>query len=228
MKEKILIVEDDPALLEVTAYNLQSAGYSVVTSLSGDEGLLLAKSESPDLILLDVMLPGLSGVEVCQRLRADSRTKNIPVIMLTAKSEEVDQLIGFAVGADDYVTKPFSVRVLQERIRAILRRLKSHEETHVYTSQGVSIDAVQHRAMLGDQELDLTLSEFGLLEALVRHPGRAFSRSQLIDVGLGGDALVLDRTIDVHIRALRQKLGDSADLIETVRSVGYRFRREGE
>lgn len=227
MKEKILIIEDDPALLEVTAYNLQGAGYDVVSSLSGDEGLLLAKSESPQLILLDVMLPGLSGVEVCQRLRADDQTQHIPVIMLTAKSEESDQLIGFAVGADDYVTKPFSIRVLQERIRAVLRRRQSEETTRIYSSQGVQIDAVQHRATLDEKELDLTPSEFGLLEALVRHPGRAFSRAQLIDVGLGGDALVLERTIDVHIRALRLKLGDRANLIETVRSVGYRFRREG-
>ena len=227
MKEKILIIEDDPAILEVTAYNLQSAGYDVVSSPSGDEGLLLAKSESPQLILLDVMLPGLSGIEVCQRLRADTETKHVPVIMLTAKSEESDQLIGFAVGADDYVTKPFSMRVLQERIRAMLRRRQSDASESVYFSHGVRIDANQHRATLDNQELELTPSEFGLLEAMVRHPGRAFSRAQLIDVGLGGDALVLERTIDVHIRALRQKLGDQADLIETVRSVGYRFRREG-
>ena len=227
MKETILIIEDDPALLEVTSYNLQAVGYKILSAMSGDEGLRLAMSESPDMILLDVMLPGLNGIEVCQRLRADDKTKNVPVIMLTAKGEESDQLIGFTVGADDYVTKPFSVRVLQERIRAILRRRQTHEETQVFASQGVRVDSIQHRAMLDDQELDLTPSEFGLLSALVRHPGRAFSREQLIDIGLGGDALVLDRTIDVHIRALRQKLGDRADLIETVRSVGYRFRREG-
>ncbi|MCA9214592.1 MAG: response regulator [Planctomycetales bacterium] len=226
MNEKILIIEDDTALLEVTTYNLQAAGYTVVTAETGDGGLRAAKSELPDLILLDVMLPGLSGIEVCQRLRADAATKHLAIIMLTAKSEEADQLIGFTVGADDYVTKPFSVRILQERIRAILRRRHSHENAGVISCHGVTIDTVQHRATLDGVELDLTPSEFGLLETLISHPGRAFSRIQLIDEGLGGDALVLERTIDVHIRALRLKLGNSANLIETVRGVGYRFRRD--
>jgi two-component system phosphate regulon response regulator PhoB len=182
----------------------------------------------PNLVLLDIMLPGLSGIEVCQRIRADPQTQSLPVIMLTAKSEEADQLIGFAVGADDYVTKPFSVRVLLERIKSLLRRRTAMETSQIYESQGVRVDNVQHRVLVDDNELELTPSEFGILESLLKHPGRAFSRSQLIDQGLGGDALVLERTIDVHVRALRVKLGDHASLIETVRGIGYRFRRESD
>lgn len=228
MKQTILVVEDDSSLAEVISYNLREAGYSVSTAVSGDDGLRLVKSSRPQLVLLDVMLPGLSGIEVCQRIRADTATQHIPVIMLTAKGEEADQLIGFAVGADDYVTKPFSVRVLLERIKILLRRRNAIDNSQVIESQGVRIDVLQHRVHLDDTELELTPSEFGILEAMVKHPGRAFSRAQLIDDGLGGDALVLERTIDVHIRSLRQKMNDRANLIETVRGVGYRFRREGD
>ncbi len=177
-----------------------------------------------DLILLDVMLPELDGIEVCRRLRSSSGTREVLILMLTAKSEEIDQLVGFSVGADDYVTKPFSVNVLLQRIKALLRRLESQsDDRDLIVTQGIAVNRQSHQATAGDKELPLTKSEFALLEVLVRNRGRAFNRMELIDAALGDDAIVLERTIDVHIRALRKKLGAHAHLIETVRGVGYRF-----
>jgi two-component system phosphate regulon response regulator PhoB len=177
----------------------------------------------PDLIILDLMLPTMSGEDVCRQLRAGERTRSIPIIMLTAKSEETDQVIGFSLGADDYVTKPFSIKVLQQRIKAIQRRSDTtSESTDLVEYLGVRIDRVRHRAYVADRELDLTPTEFKLLEVLLRQPGRAFSRSQLMSSAIGEGTLVLERTIDVHIKTLRRKLG-THDLIETVRGVGYRF-----
>jgi len=175
---------------------------------------------------LDVMLPVVDGLEVCRQLRASQENRNAQIIMLTAKAEETDQLVGFSVGADDYVVKPFSVRVLLERIKALRRRRTDVAEQDVdsIVCQGVTLDRKRHRAVVGNRNLDLTRSEFKLLETLIRQPGRAFDRSELIDAALGEDTLVLERTIDVHIRALRKKLDDQADLIETVRGVGYRFK----
>jgi two-component system phosphate regulon response regulator PhoB len=178
----------------------------------------------PELILLDLMLPGLSGLDVCRELRAGERTRDIPIVMLTAKAEETDQVVGFKMGADDYVTKPFSVKVLLERIKALHRRLETAgEPVDVVEHLNVRIDRLRHRAYVDDQELGLTPTEFRLLECLLRQPGRAFSRHQLMDAAIGDGAIVLERTIDVHIKTLRRKLGDT-DLIETVRGVGYRFR----
>jgi two-component system phosphate regulon response regulator PhoB len=171
------------------------------------------------------MLPLIDGLEICRRLRADPVTRNVLVLMLTAKTEETDEVVGFSVGADDYVAKPFSVKVLLERIRALLRRRdKSDVDGNVVVSQGVMVDRERHRATVDERLIDLTPSEFGLLESLVRQPGRVFSRSELIDSALGGDSLVLERTIDVHIRSLRKKLGPHAVLVETVRGIGYRLR----
>ncbi len=224
-QQTILVVEDDRAIADVVSYNLEQAGHQVLIARDGQDGLRQAQLKLPDLVVLDLMLPQLDGLEVCRRLRAVPATKHIPVLILTAKSEEVDQVVGFRLGADDYVTKPFSVKVLLERIKVLLRRRQdSGDERDVVESQGISIDRRRHRATAGDEILELTPSEFGLLEALVRQPGRAFARSELIDAALGDDAMVLERTIDVHIRALRKKLGDFANLIETVRGVGYRFR----
>ena len=170
------------------------------------------------------MLPSMDGTEVCRQLRADVTTRGILILMLTAKAEESDQVVGFAVGADDYVTKPFSVKVLVERVKALLRRKSvDQDDQQVIVSQGIAVDRRRHVARAGDQKLDLTPSEFALLETLIRQPGRAYSRQDLIDAALGGDAIVLERTIDVHIRSLRKKLGAFADIIETVRGVGYRF-----
>ncbi|HEX5470395.1 MAG TPA: response regulator, partial [Lacipirellulaceae bacterium] len=217
-KAQILIVEDDRSLAEVLDYNLRRDGYQTAVANDGQDGLRQARLRSPDLVLLDLMLPMIDGLEVCRRLRADPVTRNTLVLMLTAKSEETDEVVGFSVGTDDYVAKPFSVKVLLERIRALLRRRDGNEvDGRVLVSQGVMVDRERHRVTVEERPLDVTPSEFGLLEALVRQPGRVFSRSELIDAALGGDSLVLHRTIDVHIRSLRKKLGQHALLVETVR-----------
>jgi two-component system phosphate regulon response regulator PhoB len=224
-KRRVLLVEDDTSLAEVLTYNLQEAGFDVAHAADGREGLQQAQVISPSLILLDLMLPLMDGIEVCRRLRSDPATREIPIVMLTARSEETDQVVGFSVGADDYVTKPFSVKVLMERVKALLRR-RSGAEVHdrnTVVSQGLMIDTRRHRALAGERALELTRAEFALLETLVRQPGRAFTRSELISSALGDDAFVLERTIDVHVRAIRKKLGTYANLIETVRGVGYRL-----
>jgi two-component system phosphate regulon response regulator PhoB len=226
-KSKILIIEDERALVEPLAYNLGREGFEVMTAYDGQDGLRQAQLKLPDLILLDLMLPGTSGLEVCKQLRSGSQTREIPIIMVTAKAEEADQLVGFAVGADDYVTKPYSVKVLAERIKKELRKRSGRDDSPagaVIACQGVTIDRHRHRALLRDEELILTPTEFRLLEVMLRQAGRAFSRHELMDAAIGEDAVVLERTIDVHIKSLRKKLLDAADLIETVRGVGYRFR----
>lgn len=226
---RVLVIEDDTSLTDVLEYNLQQAGYEVLVARDGKTGLLAARRETPDIIVLDLMLPEMDGIDVCRQMRSDPVLKNMLILMLTARSEESDQLVGFTAGADDYVTKPFSVKVLLQRIRALLRRREAEQKSgDVLSSQGVVVDRVRHRAMAGGRPLDLTPTEFGLLQAMIRQPGRAFSRNELIDSALGSDAIVLERTIDVHIRALRRKLGNHASLIETVRGVGYRFREPGE
>jgi two-component system phosphate regulon response regulator PhoB len=228
-KPKVLVVEDDRSLAEVLEYNLDKAGYEVFKAHDGRDGLNQAQLRLPDIVVLDVMLPVVDGLEVCRQMRASQENRNALIVMLTAKSEEADQLVGFSVGADDYVVKPFSVRVLLERIKALRRRRAEANETEGDTivCQGVALDRRRHRASVGNRSLELTRSEFKLLETLIRQPGRAFDRSELIDAALGEDTLVLERTIDVHIRALRRKLDDQADLIETVRGVGYRFKEPG-
>lgn len=224
-RSKILIVEDDRSLADVLDYNLRQEGYETIVSNDGQDGLTQAKLKVPNLVLLDLMIPVIDGLEVCRRLRADPVTRGLLILMLTAKSEETDQVAGFSVGADDYVTKPFSVKILQERIRALLRRrADAAQPGDILVSQGVMVDRERHRVLAGERVLDLTPSEFSLLEALIRQPGRVFSRGELIDAALGGDSLVLERTIDVHIRALRKKLAEYADVVETVRGIGYRYR----
>jgi two-component system phosphate regulon response regulator PhoB len=221
---RILIIEDERGLTEVLEYNLKREGYETVVAHDGQEGLRKAQTVLPDLILLDVMLPGLSGFDVCRELRAGERTREIPIIIISAKSEETDQIVGFSLGADDYVTKPFHIKVLLQRIKALQRRVEGvADPVDVVEYLGVRIDRVRHRAYAEDRELDLTPTEFRLLECMLRQPGRAFTRHQLMDAAIGEGAIVLERTIDVHIKTLRKKLGTS-DLIETVRGVGYRFR----
>jgi len=223
-KASILVVEDDRSLADVLAYNLKQAGYDVYLAHDGQDGINQAQLRKPDVMVLDLMLPVLDGLDVCRKLRADPNTRHTRIVMLTAKAEESDQLIGFSLGADDYVTKPFSVKVLLERVKALCRRELDAASDGLTASQGVSIDSVRHRVTIDDQPIHLTRSEFRLLETLVRQPGRVFKRSELIDLALGDDALVMERTIDVHVRALRRKLGERASLIETARGVGYRFR----
>ena len=228
-KAKILLVEDDRGLAEVIDYNLKRAGYDVFRAHDGRDGLTQAQLKLPDLLLLDVMLPVMDGIEVCRTLRAADETHDMLVMMLTARTEESDELVGFSVGADDYVTKPFSVAVLLQRVRALLRRRQDTvgESRTTVTSQGITVDHRRHVATVEGKKLKLTRSEFRLLATMIRQPGRAFDRSELIDAALGEDTMVLERTIDGHIRALRKKLEGHADLIETVRGVGYRFREPG-
>ncbi|HEV3203177.1 MAG TPA: response regulator transcription factor [Gemmataceae bacterium] len=222
---RILIIEDERALTDVLSYNIQREGFETSVAHEGQDGLRKAQTLLPDLIVLDLMLPVLNGLDVCRELRAGPRTRHIPILMLTAKAEETDQVVGFSLGADDYVTKPFSVKVLMERIKALLRRRDDETGTaDVVEHLGVRLDRLRHQAFLKDQELDLTRTEFRLLECLLRQPGRAFSRSHLMDAAIGEGAVVLERTIDVHIKTLRRKLGPAGDFIETVRGVGYRFR----
>ena len=224
-KARILIIEDDLSLSEVLTYNLRSEGYEVALAHDGQDGLTRAQLTTPDLIILDVMLPVIDGMDVCRRLRADTATRDVLILMLTAKAEELDELVGLSLGADDYVTKPFSVKVLLERIKALLRRRQPEvAEGSVISCNDIVIDRNRHKVTSAGQPVELTRSEFRLLDTLIRQPGRVFHRSELIDAALGDDAVVMERTIDVHIRALRRKLGAHADVIETVRGVGYRFR----
>jgi len=224
-KPTILIIEDDRSIADILAYNLEQEGYEVAVARDGQDGLSQAQLKLPDVVILDLMLPIIDGRDVCRQLRADALTRDLLILMLTAKSEESDEIVGFSLGADDYVSKPFSVKVLLERIKALQRRKNKAVDTDdVAVSQGVMVDRRRHRATIGGRALDLTSSEFKMLDTLLRQPGRVFRRSELIDAALGKDSIVLERTIDVHIRALRHKLGPNADLIETVRGVGYRFR----
>jgi len=228
VKPRVLIVEDDRALSDILFYNLQKEGFNTFRAFDGREALEQARQKQPDIIILDLMLPGIDGIEVCRQIRKNASTSAAGILMLTAKTEEVDQLVGFSAGADDYVAKPYSMRVLLERVRALHRRRTTTEADEprddVVEHSGVRVDNRRHQAFLNDAPLELTRSEFRLLQTLITQPGRAFDRSELIENALGEDTLVLERTIDVHIRAIRRKLGDLADLIETVRGVGYRFR----
>ena len=224
--KKLLIIEDDHSLASVVEYNFSNSGYDVFCARDGQDGINQARSIMPDIILLDLMIPVIDGIEVCRQLRAESTTRETPIIMVTAKSEEVDQLIGFSVGADDYVIKPFSVRVLMEKVKTLLRRHARSQGAglDIVSNGPVEVDRRRHRVLLDQKQLELTPSEFRLLDTLIRNPGRAFERSELMNSALGADTLALERTIDVHVRSLRKKLGVHADVIQTVRGVGYRFR----
>jgi two-component system phosphate regulon response regulator PhoB len=227
---RILIVEDERGLTQSLSWYFNREGYETHVAHDGTEGLRKAQAMLPDVVLLDIMLPGLSGLDVCRELRAGEKTRDIPIIMITAKSEETDQVVGYSLGADDYVAKPFSNKILLHKVKALLRRVEGPAEPGDVTEHhGVRVDRVRHRVTVDGEALDLTPTEFRLLECLVRQPGRAFSRHQLMDTAIGEGSIVLERTIDVHIKTLRRKLaeaGGSGELIETVRGVGYRFREE--
>ena len=227
---RILIVEDERGLTQSLSWYFNREGYETHVAHDGQDGLRKAQTLLPDLILLDIMLPGMSGLDVCRELRAGERTRDIPIIMITAKSEETDQVVGYSLGADDYVPKPFSNKVLLHKVKALLRRVEGPGESGDVTEHlGVKVDRVRHRVTFRGEALELTPTEFRLLECLVRQPGRAFSRQQLMDAAIGEGSIVLDRTIDVHVKTLRRKLteaGGSGELIETVRGVGYRFRED--
>lgn len=224
-KPKVLIIEDERSLSDVLKYNMEKEGFEVATAADGQEGLQRAQQYQPDLVILDLMLPQIEGYEVCRQLRADSKTQAARILMLTARSDEVDEIVGFSMGADDYVTKPFKIKPLIHRAKALLRRGRAAEgNADQIVMQGLEIDRVHHTARADGRELQLTPTEFRLLWTLLRNPGRPYSRNELLDRCRGEDANALERTIDVHIRSLRQKLGPRGELVETVRGVGYRFR----
>lgn len=224
-RPRILIVEDERALTKVLSYNLEREGYDTVVAHDGQEGLRKAQTQPFDLVILDLMLPIVNGLDVCRALRAGEATRSVPIVMLTAKAEETDQVVGFSLGADDYVTKPFSVKVLLQRIKALRRRVEGPADPGAVVEHlGVRTDRVRYRASVQGKDLDLTPTEFRLLECLLRQPGRAFTRSQLMDAAIGQGAIVLERTIDVHVKSLRKKLESAGELLETVRGIGYRFR----
>ena len=224
--ETILLVEDEPDILDMVRYNLERAGFKILAAEDGEEGLLLAKSDRPDLIILDLMLPGMDGLDVCKALRRDEQTQHIPVLMLTARRNEVDRVLGLELGADDYVVKPFSPKELVLRVRAILRRSNDtlFEEEVRFGSLNISRSA--HRAWLDGQPIALTTTEFKLLATLIDRRGRVQSRENLLNTVWGYDYEGFNRTVDTHIRRLREKLGSCDRMIETVRGVGYRFNPE--
>lgn len=229
MPKTILVVDDEPDLVEVVRYNLEQAHYRVVTAASGAAALNQVRKANPELLVLDIMLPDLSGTEVCRTLRGDPRTRAIPIIFLTAKVEEVDRVVGLELGADDYLTKPFSPRELVLRVGAILRRAAGRDAeggAGVVEVAQIRLDPDSHQVWVAGAEVNLTATEFLLLETLLRHPGRVFSRDQLLDRVWGITAEVTTRTVDTHINRLRDRLGTQAEQVETVRGVGYRLRPE--
>jgi two-component system phosphate regulon response regulator PhoB len=225
--ERIVVIEDEEDILEVITYNLKREGYEVVTSTSGEDGLEKIELNAPQLVILDLMLPEIDGIELCRKLKADPLTQAIPVIMVTAKGEESDVVLGLGVGADDYITKPFSPREMVARVRAVLRRARGKAEVDRRESivrDGIVIDPQRHDVKIDGQSVILTATEFRLLHFLAAHPGRVFTRDHLLTRVIGEDAIVIDRNIDVHVRSIRKKLGAHRDLIETIRGVGYRFK----
>ena len=225
-KETILVVDDEEDILELIRFNLVGEGYKVLCAPSGEKALSIGQSENPDLMVLDLMLPGIDGLEVTRVLKGDSRTKDIPIVMVTAKGEEADIVTGLELGADDYITKPFSPRVLVARVRAVLRRqLKEYkEETPVLRIHDIVIHPGRHEVLINGKPVPLTLTEFGILEYLARRPGWVFTRNQIVDAVKGEDYYVTDRSVDVQIVGLRKKLGTAGAYVETVRGVGYRFK----
>ncbi len=223
---RILVVEDEEDIQQLVEYNLLKSGYDVVCVPSGEEGLDSVKSDRPDLILLDLMLPGIDGLDVCRRLRRDPQTEKIPIIMLTAKGEESDIVSGLELGADDYVPKPFSPKVLLARIKAVLRRQTSPPSNadEVIQTHNLMIDPGRHKVTVDEAPIQLTYTEFRLLQLLASRPGWVFTRYQIVNAVRGEDYVVTDRAVDVQIAGLRKKLGTAGKFIETVRGVGYRFK----
>lgn len=224
-KAKILIIDDEDDILELLRFNLSREGYSVVEARNGTEALKLVTSSRPDAIILDLMLPGMDGLDICRAIKSNVETVNIPVIMLTAKGDDVDVVTGLELGADDYIPKPFSTRVVIARLKAVLRRGQTIEAAGDVTNFGIlSIHHAQHQVKVEEQPVDLTATEFRILTMLVRRPGWVFSREQIVDETAGGHSDVTGRAVDVHIVSLRRKLANAGNLVETVRGVGYRFR----
>lgn len=225
MATTVLLVEDERDIAELVRFQLEKEGVRCLVAADGATGLRLVRAEQPDLVILDLMLPGLDGLEVCRQLRRDAATRRLPIIMLTARAEEVDRIVGLELGADDYVVKPFSPRELAARVRAILRRVQEPADTGVRTAGLLRLDEARRAVTVRGQPIELTAKEFGLLAALMRADGRVLSREQLLDGvwGYPNAAEIESRTVDVHVRRLREKLGSEARRVVTVKTVGYRF-----
>jgi DNA-binding response OmpR family regulator len=223
IKYKIAVIEDDRDINELIAYN-------IIRSLDGGQGLFLIQKERPDLVLLDLMLPGMDGLEICQALKQADATKDIPIIMITAKGEESDIVVGLQMGADDYINKPFSIKVLLARVKAVFRRGKKVAQTasaqSVRDFGAIVIDLLKHKISIRGEAVVFTAIEFAIIEFLSRSPGRVYTRDQILDNVWKEGKFIIDRAVDVHVRGLRKKMGDAADFIETVRGVGYRFKEE--
>jgi two-component system phosphate regulon response regulator PhoB len=227
MPRTVLVIDDEPEMLRLLDYNLTRAGYAVLTARDGDSGLAAARRHAPDLVILDVMMPGLDGLEVCKRLRQEPTTASRPVLMLTARAEESDRVLGLELGADDYVVKPFGMRELLARVKALLRRAEGPPAGGEVLKVGrLVIDSGRRLVTAAGKPVALTATEFNILRALAERPGRVRSREDLISAARGEDAAVVDRTVDVHVAALRRKLGKLGEAIETVRGVGYRLRED--
>lgn len=226
-KPKLLLIEDEEDIAALIKLQAEMAGYRLVVEVDGLNGLRAIEKEKPDLIILDLMLPGLSGLDVCRKIKTNPDLKDIPVIMISAKSEELDVVLGLELGADDYVTKPFSPKILFSRVRAVLRRGKEPEKAPKTLAFGqFTLEVDRYQISKKGKYIPLTLSEFGILKRLVMNPGKVLTRNQLLDDIQNSDAFVVDRNIDVHIASLRKKLGPSFEWIDTVRGVGYRFKEE--
>jgi DNA-binding response OmpR family regulator len=231
-KRRVLIVDDERDIVDLVRYNLNKNGYEALVACDGQQALDIAKAQLPDLIVLDLMLPGLHGTEVARKLKSDARTANIPIVMLTAKGEETDVVVGLTLGADDYVTKPFSIKILLARLATVLRRADTGstvvEAGPTLTAGPLTIDTAKHEVTVSGESVKFTLTEFKLLSALVAARGRVLTRDQLMDKAMGADVFVTDRAIDVHVTAIRKKLGKASWLVHTVRGVGYRLRESAE
>jgi len=231
-RETVLVVDDERDILELVKYNLDKEGYQVTAVATGEDALLAARSKLPDIIVLDLMLPGVDGLEVCRRLKAEPTTRGIPIVMLTAKGDEADVVAGLELGAADYITKPFSPRVLTARIRAALRRGDAEDDAGgTVRVKDLTIHPGRHQVTVGDKAVELTATEFRIMLFLAKRPGWVFTRQQIVDAAQGDDVFVTDRyvtdrSVDVHIVSLRRKLGECGAYIETVRGVGYRLQDE--
>ena len=227
-KQTILVIDDEKDILKLLQYNLEKEGYQVLLSKTGEEGLELARNKRPDLIILDLMLPGIDGLEVCKLLKAQNATNHTPVLMLTAKSTETDQIVGLELGASDYIVKPFSVKVVLARVKNIFRNqaVKKKDGANLIKAGDFVIDKGRLTVTIRGKPVLLTKLEFQILSFLIENKGMVFSRDKLLSGAWGGEAFVVDRTVDVHIRSIREKLGKYRDYIETVRGAGYRFKEE--
>ena len=223
-KEKILVVEDEEDIQEVLRYNLEKAGYRTICLEEGETAVDVVRKEMPSLILLDIMLPGIDGLEVCRLIKQEASLRKIPIVMISARGEETDVVVGLEMGADDYITKPFSPRVVMARVKAVLRRDSETKPDAVMVRGYVRIDLERHSCTVDDVAVDLTATEFKLLSYLAGNPGRVYTRNQIVDAVRGEDYAVTERAVDVQVAGLRKKLGDCADYVETVRGVGYRLR----